>query len=594
MGSKYKIKIGVLFKILKLVYGLFPLQAITRDILFLAVIALEMSAIGVGGKFIDATAKLLLDLEFFKLKDFLYTDSFYYLFLGLGIWMLISSLNSWRNFLYEGISSKVKFHMQSARLEVISRSNLEDVERKDFRDLLEFIPNFSYDNLISAYNGFSEAVKWLIRGIASIALLFSILGWSSLTLTLFAIPENLAAHYNRRRRLKYNGDEVDRIKKVNYLETIITRLPFFPELRVDNTIKYLKQSYSDEGGKYMNGLLELNKHFYIDTTLFAQLGRLALMVYVVFILFMSVTLKLSIGSFKALYDYAVTAYESFVNLISAVLKMYTFLDYSKAYFDYIEYKGFGDEASGVEKITGATPELELKDLTYIHRDSGKKALNDINLKIPAGQNIAIIGSDGSGKSTFVRILCGLYRVLDGDYIIQGHSIKNIARGELKKRVSVVFQDFVNYNLSLKENITLTSDLQRVNTKLYEKVLKISGVKEMMDKEGIKDSQILGKYFAKGREISPGYWQRLAIARALYRNKDIYILDEPFLYIDEHSRGKILKGVIDHLGPQRTLIYVTQEEDFLDQFDDVYDLNNGRLYKRELVKTVVKKLRRGSK
>jgi ABC-type transport system involved in cytochrome bd biosynthesis fused ATPase/permease subunit len=81
---------------------------------------------------------------------------------------------------------------------------------------------------------------------------------------------------------------------------------------------------------------------------------------------------------------------------------------------------------------------------------------------------------------------------------------------------------------------------------------------------------------------------------LYRNRDVYILDEPFLYIDEHSRGKILKGVMEHLGPQRTLIYVTQEEDFLDMFDDVYDLTKGRLYKRELVKTVVKKLKRGGR
>ncbi|HRI06100.1 MAG TPA: ABC transporter ATP-binding protein [Candidatus Dojkabacteria bacterium] len=580
MKKEHKLKGDTLFKILKLVYGLFPLEAISRDILFVIIIALEMYGITLGGLFIDAIADFITNTQTFTFDGFFYSNAFYYTALSLGVWMLVSSLNSLRNYLYDILAQKVKFHMQSARLEVIARSNLEDVERKDFRDLLEFIPTFSYENILAAYAGFSDAIKWSVRGVASIGFLFSTLGWSALLLILFAIPENIVAHYNRRKRHKYNSSEVERLKKVSYLETIITRLPYFPELRVDNAIKYLKNTYSTEGGKYMGGILELTKHFYIDTTLFTQLGRLFLVGYVVYILVVSVTLKLTIGHFKALYDYAVTAYESFNSLVSTLLKMYTFLDYSEPYFKFTEYKGFGDVKNGEHIIDGDTPALELKDLTYIHKDSGKRALNDITLKIPAGSNIAIVGSDGSGKSTFVRILCGLYQIVDGDYIIGGKSIKELARGELKKRISVVFQEFVNYNLSLKENITLTAEEKRVKTKLYEKILKISGVKEMMEKEGLTDSQILGKYFSKGREISPGYWQRLAIARALYRNRDIYIMDEPFLYIDEKSRGKILRDVMNHLGSGRTLIYVTQEEDFLDLFDQVYDLRNGKLYPRE--------------
>lgn len=579
MKVERKIKFDVLFKILKLVYGHFTLSAISRDILFLVVIGLEMYAIQLGGLFLDATSDVLTTFDTFTWEAYFYSDSFYYLAVGLGVWMLISSFNSLRSYLYESIDRQVRFHMQSERLAVIARSNLEDVERKDFRDMLEFIPTFSYENLLAAYSAFSDAIRWTIRGIASIAILFSALGWTPLLLILIAIPTELSAHYNRRKRIKYNNEEVETIKKVNYLELIITRLPYFPELRVDNAIKYLKGAYEKDGARYMFGLLELSKHFFIDTSLFTQLGRLLLMGYVVFIITVSISMRFTIGHFKALFDYAITAYESFGNLVGTILRMYTFLDYSKPYFDFADYQGFGDVKSGSSLIKGGTPSLQLKDLTYVHKDSGKRALNDINLSVPSGHNIAIIGSDGSGKSSLVRVLCGLYQIIDGDYLIGGVSIRDLARGELKRRISVVFQDFVNYNLTLKENITLTSEGKRINNGLYQKILSISGVKEMMESEGLSDSQVLGKYFSKGREISPGYWQRLAIARALYRDRDIYILDEPFLYIDEKSRGKILKSVMEHLGDSKTMIYVTQEEDFLDMFDAVYDLKNGKLYKR---------------
>ncbi|KKR05561.1 MAG: ABC transporter, ATP-binding protein, possible subtilin transporter [candidate division WS6 bacterium GW2011_GWF2_39_15] len=574
-----KVKLGVLFKILKLVYGLFPLQAITRDFVFIIVIALEMYGIKVGGQFIDATARLLIDHFEFTFASYFITDSFFYLTLGLGIWMLISALNSLRNFLYESIFKKVQFHMQSALLEGIARANLEDVERKEFRDLLEFVPKFSYENILATYQGFSDGIKWFIRGVAAMFILFSSLGLPALLLIVFVLPENLAGHLNRKKRHDYNNSEVERMKKVSYFDNLITRLPFFPELRVDNSVRYLKERYEKDGGAVMNGFIELLKHYYIDTTLFNIIGRLLLTGFIIFILVISLILKFSIGSFKALYDYTVTAYESFLEFVGTILRVSTYLDYAEKYFEYIEYKGFGDVIHGEGLLNAETPDLELKDLSYIYLDSGRKALNDVNLKVEAGKHVAIIGSDGSGKSSLVRILCGLYRIVDGNYMIGGISIKDLARGELKKKVSVVFQEFVNYNLSLKENITLTSDRKRINRMLYDKALSISGVDKMMEKEGILEHQVLGKYFSGGREISPGYWQRLAIARAIYRDRDVYILDEPFLHIDEESRGKILQSLLSYIGNLHSLIYITQEEDFLDLFDDVYDLKNGKLVKR---------------
>src|SRR5690606_32640506 len=120
----------------------------------------------------------------------------------------------------------------------------------------------------------------------------------------------------------------------------------------------------------------------------------------------------------------------------------------------------------------------------------------------------------------------------------------------------------------KENITLSGEKKSINLDLYNKVKEISGVDQFMKKEKLLDEQKLGKYFTDGIEISPGYWQRIAIARMLYRNRQIFIMDEPFTYIDGPSRVEIIDGVLDFIGEDRTLIYISQNTDHLKKFDKV--------------------------
>jgi ABC-type bacteriocin/lantibiotic exporter with double-glycine peptidase domain len=170
----------------------------------------------------------------------------------------------------------------------------------------------------------------------------------------------------------------------------------------------------------------------------------------------------------------------------------------------------------------------------------------------------------------------LYKIAAGDYVIGGYSIRELDRGQLKKKISAVFQDYVNYNFSVKRNITLAGEKDRVDEKLYKKVLKISGVGKFLKEEKISDKQILGKYFAGGREVSPGHWQRLAIARMLYRNRSVFIMDEAFLYIDGASRKQLMRDIIDFLGPERTLIYITQDRNNIKKFGRTFTLANGQI------------------
>ena len=105
---------------------------------------------------------------------------------------------------------------------------------------------------------------------------------------------------------------------------------------------------------------------------------------------------------------------------------------------------------------------------------------------------------------------------------------------------------------------------------------------------IDDTSILGKTFASGRDLSPGYWQRLAIARMLYRNKRIFIMDEPFTYIDDVSAEDIINDIFEFLGKDRSLIFITRSTKHLEKFDRIYYFENGRVIEsgswKELMKS----------
>ncbi|HVX92889.1 MAG TPA: ABC transporter ATP-binding protein [Candidatus Dojkabacteria bacterium] len=576
--KKYSRKFRILFKIIRYIYSLNPFNAISRDFLFIVSIGLQMYVITVGGQFIDATADILKNWNTFSLQSYFVTDSFYFLALGLSLWLIVMLIGNLRGHLYDRINQNTLWHMQGELLNVISRTNLEDIESKEFRDLLTFVPNFSYGNVIASYYEFSEAIKGLFTAVTSVSFIWVIMGPSSLIVMLFAVAENVVSHYYRNKRKTFYNGQVENFKTIDYLQNLMTRIQFFPELRVDNTFSPLKDKYSERTRNYVDGYLHIWAHDTIDTSLASVVDNILVCGYIIYVLFVSIMKRLTIGHFKAIYDYVFSIYGNTSAFLTSVLKISSYVDYSEKYFDYIEYKGFGDLAHGELELSEGTPKLALKNVNFRYPENKENTLSNLNVEFNPGEKILIIGGDGSGKSSFIKLLCGLYKIDEGDYLINGIDIRELQRGELKKHISVLFQDFIDYNFSVKENITLTKLHKNLDLKLYDDVKKICDIDRILEKENIDDDQLLGKYISGGKELSPGYWQRLALARMLYRNRDIFIMDEPFTYIDQFSRKAILKRVLDFIGKDKTVIYITQDDHFLEFFDKAYHLKNGRLHK----------------
>lgn len=576
--QKYKKKLITLWNVLKFIYGRYALAAITRDILFVVSTFADVYSITVIGKFIDEVAKILVDWESFSLDLFWSSDTFMYIAIILVLWSISQVCGQARMHLYTVIYEKVWEDARYMMVAKVSASNLQDVEQDKFQDLLTYLPAYSIDRIIQTYDSFTGVIGNLVRVVSAVIFLFATMSWSVLLLVLFVLPQIVIVHIRRKKIRDYQDGSVDKLKYLNYLLNVTLTISNFLELRVNDTFSFLKRRYQQEYDEFLVGYLKTDADLYRDRSFVNITGQALKFAYVAYVLAISIAQRLSIGSFKALYDYVDMTYTGVYNVLDSVSFLSALLGYDEKFFELLEYEGFGDHEHGVRKLKrGMTPSIEFKNLSFSYPDDPTTCvLKNIDLKIEPGEKVAFFGGDGSGKSSMVKILAGLYQIKQGDYLLDGISVKDLDRGQLKKKMSVTFQDFINYNFSVQENIVIAGERKNVNKELYEKVSSISFVDDMLRKEHIKESNILGKTFPGGKELPLGFWQRLAIARMLYRNGKIFVMDEAFTFIDSETKDALLKNVLNFIGPDRTLIYITRSVEDLEMFDKIYYFEKGRI------------------
>jgi ATP-binding cassette subfamily B protein len=182
--------------------------------------------------------------------------------------------------------------------------------------------------------------------------------------------------------------------------------------------------------------------------------------------------------------------------------------------------------------------IEVEDLTFTYPGNSATTINKVSFEIKKGEIVAVVGPNGAGKSTLVRLLTRLYDPDSGRVKCDGNDIRNMDPGEYRKLFSVLFQDFMLYNLEAGENIRMGNTGEAGPVEKIEAAAKVSGIHELI--AGLPEgySTPIGNLFDDSRELSWGEWQKLALARALFRDAPVLILDEPSSALDADSEYDI--------------------------------------------------------
>ena len=195
---------------------------------------------------------------------------------------------------------------------------------------------------------------------------------------------------------------------------------------------------------------------------------------------------------------------------------------------------------------GNVRDIRFEDVTFSYPGGHGPALAGLNLHIRSGELIALVGENGAGKSTLVKLLLRFYDVDKGAVLIGGVDVRDMDPEVLRSRIGILFQDYATYELSVKENIIMGWPYRNAEDERIAKALKDSRSEWLVKKlpNGLESK--VGRLFEGGHDLSGGEWQRLALARIMYRDADIWILDEPTSSLDPEAEAAIFAELKENL------------------------------------------------
>ena len=263
--------------------------------------------------------------------------------------------------------------------------------------------------------------------------------------------------------------------------------------------------------------------------------------------------RISIGSLAMYVSAAIQFSSTVVDFGSNVVGMLQVLSYLEPYLEFMELKEETAE-SGKELFVGPVETVEFSHVTFSYPKAEKPVLRDVSFSIHKGEKISIVGVNGAGKSTLVKLICRMYHVGSGEIKINGKNIYDYDYMSYMKAISAVFQDYRLFNFTIAENISCRqtdADMAKIH-RLVDEV----GLRDKIDslKDGVQ-SRFGKEYDENGIEMSGGEGQKVAIARALYKEASMVILDEPASALDPIAEAEIYEK-FNRLVADKTAIYIS--------------------------------------
>ncbi len=220
------------------------------------------------------------------------------------------------------------------------------------------------------------------------------------------------------------------------------------------------------------------------------------------------------------------------------------------------FMDYESKVIGGDKEAGELETLEFKNVTFTYPGAEEKSLENLNLKIDKGQTVAIVGKNGAGKTTFVKLLLRFYDADEGEILYNGVNIKEYSIDSLRKRLATVFQDYKVFALTIEENVLCKEIESESERETIRKALSNSGADICVDNLPQKENTVLTREFdEKGTGLSGGEQQKIATARMFAKDFDLAILDEPSSALDPIAEYQMYESLIDAT-KEKTVIYIS--------------------------------------
>jgi ATP-binding cassette subfamily B protein len=453
-------------------------------------------------------------------------------------WYLDEASSDFGNFVRKKQSVKLESYMYGLLHNKAVKLDLINFERPEYYDILTrasreapWRPNSILNNLVSMFRG--------ILSLVIMAGLLTTLNWAlALLLVVVNIPGIWLRFHYADILYNFQRKQTPEARKTAYFDWLLTGDRPSREIRLFDLGNYFISLFN----KAFHNTKEEEVAIVRKRTLIELASDLfkaaAVLITLLFIARRTIEGTLTLGQMAM---FLLAFRQGMVYIRDLFVSMSGLYEDSLFISDTFEFLNLEEKVKEIQPVV-EHPELKnsirAENISFTYPGNQVSTIDNISFEIKKGEIVALVGPNGAGKSTLVRLLCRLYDPDSGIVKLDSTDIKNMHPEQYRKLFSVVFQDFMLYNLNAGENIRLGNVEMENGNEEIRSAAKITGIHELIVNLPDGYSTAIGTLFDDSRELSWGEWQKIALARALFRNAPVLILDEPSSALDADTEYEI--------------------------------------------------------
>ncbi|MHC4646971.1 MAG: ABC transporter ATP-binding protein [Planctomycetota bacterium] len=495
-------------------------------------------------------------------------------FVVLVVGFLLGQFNAYLNYL---MGRRLSLNMNTEVIKKVSSLDYAFFENPQFYDMMTRAQKESDGKPLTIV----FKVTSIFRGSITFISMGGLIASLSLPLLLMMVMVGLPLVFvqmkygEKNYLLRYNRTEDMRTAK--YVSDLIMTREYVPEILSFGLWRYLFKKWYTAAYRFLQQDIKLQRKQTVAqlfTGIFMTFSTVAATGYIIYINTIK-TLSLSIGDimmYSGAFAGGLSGLTMLLEGISGIyenaLFLYNLIEFNKLE-PHIQIRQIGKSApSTVESI-------ELQNVSFKYPGGQRYALRKINLSFNRSKSTLIVGANGAGKTTLIKLLIRLYDPTEGRILLNGVNIKEFEIEPLRQKIGVIFQEFVRYAFSARENIGCgnISDLHDISKIIS--VAKLAKADSFIKQLPRQYDTTLSRLFKNGHELSIGQWQRICVARLFMKNAPVFILDEPTASLDIETEAHLLKE-ISELSEDKICILVSHRMFRKDIADQIVVLNEGEI------------------
>ncbi|MCP4902947.1 MAG: ABC transporter ATP-binding protein [bacterium] len=449
-------------------------------------------------------------------------------------------------------------------------------ESPDYYDMLYRAQVDAQNRPVALVENLGALLQGSLTLVAMAAVLVPFGWWIPLALLLSTAPALWVVARFAVRQHRWQTKSTDRRRRAWYFDWLITSRDAVSEVRLFDLGSHFRNSYQQLRSRLRSELLQLSKSQALAESFAGGFALLVMGATLVWMLLRAVRGEITLGSLAMFYQAFAQGQRLMRSLLETVGQVYSNVLFLGNLFEFLEVEPQIIDSDQPEELKLETgPSISFKNVAFAYPSSDRRVFDDFNLEIEGGSMVALLGVNGAGKSTLFKLLCRLYDPEIGAVEVAGQDVRNVRRDDLRRLITVLFQEPVHYSESVRANIELGDLTEQHEDEAIHRALEQAGASRVVENLPDGLDTLLGTWFSGGAELSVGEWQRIALSRAFLREAPIVLLDEPTSALDSWSEIDWIKR-FRKLAQGRTVIVITHRLTTARSADVIHVMDRGTI------------------